>query len=101
MQRIERERITVGIMIDFYCKKNHLPVSTICEQCAITKNYAFQRLEKCIFGNRKPACSDCKIHCYKPEMRENIRKIMRYSGPRMIYIFPLFYIKHYFHKLFT
>ena len=33
-------------------------------------------------------------HCYKPEMRERIRQVMRYSGPRMITKHPVAAIRH-------
>lgn len=35
-----------------------------------------------------------KVHCYKPEMREKIREVMRFSGPRMIFHHPYLAIKH-------
>ena len=35
----------------------------------------------------KTFCSNCKVHCYKPEMRKKIRAVMRFSGPRMIFYF--------------
>ncbi len=100
MDRIDREKRTVAIMIDFYCKRNH-HVSTLCNDCKNLRNYSLLRLEKCVFENDKRACSECKVHCYRTEMRENIRKVMRYSGPRMLYAFPIHYTKHYLQKLFT
>jgi hypothetical protein len=42
----------------------------------------------------KTFCSNCKVHCYKPEMREKIREIMRFSGPRMIFYHPIMAIRH-------
>ena len=93
---IVQEKKTVAIMIDFYCKRNHkLNDGILCSDCAELKIYATERLDKCTFGDNKPACSKCTVHCYKPFMRERIRVIMRYSGPRMIYAFPLHYIKHW------
>jgi hypothetical protein len=91
-----QEKNTVSIMIDFYCKRNHNTFNgLLCSECAELKIYANERLDKCTFGDNKPACSKCLVHCYKPIMREQIRKIMRYSGPRMIYAFPIHYIKHW------
>ena len=100
MNRIDREKRVVAIMIDFYCKRSHHG-STLCNDCKYLRNYALFRLEKCVFENEKPACSVCKVHCYRTEMRENIRKVMRYSGPRILYAFPIHYIKHYLQMLFT
>jgi hypothetical protein len=42
----------------------------------------------------KTFCSNCKVHCYKPEMREKIREVMRFSGPRMIFHHPITAIRH-------
>ena len=42
----------------------------------------------------KTLCSACKVHCYKPEMREQIRTVMRWAGPRMLPVHPVLSIKH-------
>ena len=42
----------------------------------------------------KTFCSNCKVHCYKPEMRARIQEVMRYAGPRMIFYHPLLAILH-------
>ena len=36
----------------------------------------------------KTFCSNCRVHCYRSEMREEIRKVMRFSGPRMFFYHP-------------
>lgn len=41
----------------------------------------------------KTFCSNCRVHCYRSEMREEIRKVMRFSGPRMIF-YHLAAIRH-------
>lgn len=56
----------------------------LCEDCRKLADYATQKSEKCPFMEHKTFYSNCKVHCYKPEMREQIRKVMRFSGPRMI-----------------
>ena len=57
-------------------------------------DYANMRSNKCPFMETKTFCSNCKVHCYKPEMREKIREVMRYSGPRMIFHHPAAAIHH-------
>lgn len=42
----------------------------------------------------KTFCNNCKVHCYKPEMREKIRQVMRYSGPRLLFRNPIIAAKH-------
>ena len=59
--------------------------------------YAYKRLDMCRFGNNKPNCKRCPIHCYKPEMREKIRQVMRYSGPRMIFHHPIAALRHLYY----
>ena len=34
------------------------------------------------------------MHCYKPQMREKIRDVMRFSGPRMIFHHPIAAVRH-------
>ena len=66
----------------------------MCPSCLELLNYAYARLEKCKFGNKKGTCQKCPVHCYKPDMRERVRTIMRWSGPRMIIYHPIAAVKH-------
>ncbi len=54
--------------------------------------YADKRLDKCVFGENKPACKQCPVHCYQPAKREEMKQIMRWAGPRMLWRHP---IPHY------
>ncbi|HAS04200.1 MAG TPA: nitrous oxide-stimulated promoter family protein [Dehalococcoidia bacterium] len=92
-KRIERERKTLITMIGMYCKGNHQG-ENLCPECAELLDYALKRLENCSFGEGKTTCAKCPVHCYKPQMRERIRKVMRYAGPRMIYTHPIQAIYH-------
>ncbi|MFT3752126.1 MAG: nitrous oxide-stimulated promoter family protein [Paludibacter sp.] len=93
MKKIESEKRTVEYMIALYCRKNH-GGEKLCEDCDRMRLYAFDRLGKCQFGEEKPACKLCEVHCYKPEMRQKIREIMRYSGPRMVIYYPIDFVRH-------
>jgi len=97
--RLERERKTIKTMIKMYCKKFHSHDSGVCQECSELFNYAEERLKYCQFGEDKPTCEKCPIHCYKPEMREKVRKVMRYAGPRMIYSHPVMGFRHLFNKM--
>ncbi|GGC90152.1 nitrous oxide-stimulated promoter family protein [Enterococcus wangshanyuanii] len=57
-------------------------------------NYARTRLEFCQFGEEKTTCQRCPVHCYQPKYREQMKKVMRYSGPRMLVRHPILTIKH-------
>lgn len=89
----EREKALVSQMIALYCKKNH-GGNTLCPDCAALDAYARQRSDKCPFMESKAFCSNCKVHCYQPEMREKIRSVMRFSGPRMVFHHPILAIRH-------
>ena len=89
----EREKVIVSRMIALYCRKNH-GGKTLCPDCAALDAYARQRSDKCPFMETKTFCSNCRMHCYQPEMREKIRAVMRFSGPRMLFHHPIPAIRH-------
>lgn len=90
----EKEKRIVGEMIKLYCKKQHKVKKGLCPECQALKEYAELRSDKCPFMESKTFCSNCKVHCYKKEMREKIRQVMRFSGPRMIFHHPVMAINH-------
>lgn len=87
-QKRTREKKIVSMMIHMYCQHH----GDINEKEMM--DYAIQRIEKCPMMKTKTFCSQCKIHCYKKDMQTNIKKIMRYSGPRMLLHHPILAIKH-------
>jgi hypothetical protein len=92
--RIELEKRMVGVMIEMYCRKCHDGGDNLCPECTSLYSYAQRRLDKCVFQNEKPTCGNCPIHCYKPDMRQKVKLVMRYSGPRMFYKHPMLAILH-------
>lgn len=96
--RIYRERLTIEKMIRLFCKDNHNSAVILCDECQNLLEYALQRIDYCPFSVDKPVCNKCPIHCYKKDMREKVRIVMRYSGPRMIRHHPLLAILHIFDK---
>lgn len=90
----EREKAMVSQMIALYCQKNHKVKNGLCPDCAGLDRYARARSDKCPFMETKTFCSNCKVHCYKPEMRQKIREVMRFSGPRMIFHHPIAAMRH-------
>ena len=93
MDRIESEKKTVGMMIRLYCRR-YEGNKELCQDCSQLLSYAEDRLDRCKFGNEKPTCKKCPIHCYKPDMREKMRAVMRWAGPRMMIYHPIEAIKH-------
>lgn len=80
-------------MVEIYCRHKE-GNRELCQECRELIDYALQRIDKCPLGAKKTTCRLCTIHCYKPEMKEQVRKVMRYSGPRMMIYAPLEAIKH-------
>ena len=66
----EREKRTVSLMIRIYCKKKHGTRKGLCPECEALDAYARMRSDKCPFMETKTFCSNCKVHCYKADMRE-------------------------------
>ena len=89
------EKMLVSEMIALYCcKQHHTLRGSLCPECQQLHDYALARIEHCPFMETKTFCSACKTHCYKPQMREAIRQVMRWSGPRMIFHHPVLAIRH-------
>ncbi len=81
-------------MIKLYCRVRHGTAWGFCGECGPLLEYAQKRLDKCPFQEGKPVCSHCAVHCYQAEMREKIREVMRFSGPRLIWRHPWLSIMH-------
>lgn len=92
-RRIEEEKAVVEQMIRLYCQKSE-GHSELCTSCRELLDYAHSRLDRCRYGEDKPTCKKCPTHCYRPEMKERIRTVMRWAGPRMIIYHPLASIRH-------
>jgi len=103
--RLGREQKTMRHMVAIYCRDHHdhghdrnrdrdrhddLP----CAGCREFLAYAGRRLEKCPYGEGKPTCANCPIHCYKRDPREFARTVMRYAGPRMLWRHPWLALMH-------
>lgn len=92
-KRLEQEKKTVEQMIRLYCRRKE-GNKELCPDCRELLEYAHARLSRCPFGNRKPTCRLCPIHCYKAGMKERMRQVMRYSGPRMLLYHPMDALRH-------
>ncbi|MEZ9935866.1 nitrous oxide-stimulated promoter family protein [Vibrio breoganii] len=93
-----KEYKTVHAMIEIYCSKHHGVIHGLCEECTELSQYAKTKLDRCVFGQNKPTCNRCPVHCYRPEPKENMRAVMRFSGPRMLLKHPLLAIRHLRHE---
>lgn len=89
----EQEKEIVSRMIAIYCRRNH-GGRELCPDCAALDAYARHRSDKCPFMETKTFCSNCRVHCYGQDMREKIRAVMRFSGPRMLFHHPVMAVRH-------
>jgi len=93
--RLGREMKTMRHMVALYCRAHHASNgSGHCPQCEEFLRYAARRLEKCPYGEDKPTCTNCPIHCYKRAPKEFAKTVMRYAGPRMLPRHPYLALMH-------
>ncbi len=93
-RRMQREAATIAAMLGIYCRAHHQAETGLCQDCKELLDYAEKRLKYCPFQEKKTTCGKCSIHCYKPAMREKIRQVMRFSGPRMLLRHPYLALMH-------
>lgn len=97
-RELEKDERTLVAMARIYCcGHRHIPddfnSGPLCGECAETIEYALERTRRCPHDH-KGTCDTCTVQCYKPDMRQKIRLIMAYSGPRMIFHHPVMAIRH-------
>ena len=95
--RLLRELATIEAMTRIYCTDHHGGTSP-CDDCRALIGYAAKRLAVCPFGAEKPVCAKCQVHCYGRVMRDKVREVMRYAGPRMMWRHPWLALAHVFDK---
>jgi predicted amidophosphoribosyltransferase len=93
-RRVAREWKTIQAMIGIACRNLHGGGKALCGGCEELRRYAERRLEKCPFAEEKPTCVKCPVHCYEAAMRERVRQVMRYAGPRMLLRHPILALLH-------
>jgi hypothetical protein len=81
-------------MVAIYCGNLHGARETPCDECRRLLEYALERIDRCPCQGRKPACNVCPVHCYRHDEREEIRRVMRHAGPRMLLRHPVLAVLH-------
>jgi len=87
------EQETIRAMLEIYCRGHHTG-EPLCPECRELMAYALERVRHCPLGEQRTTCGKCPIHCYKPRMREQIRAVMAYAGPRMFKEHPRLAARH-------
>jgi hypothetical protein len=91
--RFVREEKTFRHMAAIYCHHHHSG-NRVCDKCEQLVQYVIERVNLCPYGDEKPVCGKCQTHCYDPAMRQDVRKVMMFAGPRMIMHHPMLAIRH-------
>ena len=89
-------------MIALYCRGHRHAhrtsttdsVPALCPDCRRLLDYAHDRILRCPRMDVKSFCSACPVHCYSRAMREQVRAVMRWSGPRMLLHHPIMTLRH-------
>jgi len=93
--RRARELKTIAVMLRMYCHAHHgSKDAPLCRDCIELHDYARRRLQRCVFGQAKPTCANCTVHCYKASMRQRVRQAMGWAGPRMLWRHPVLAVRH-------
>ena len=61
---IAKDVETIRIMTEIYCHAHHNTKEGLCPECEEFYLYSVKRLACCPFGEKKPVCAKCNIHCY-------------------------------------
>lgn len=81
-------------MIHMYCAAHHGSGGALCGMCQPLADYTERRVRACRYGADKPTCLRCPVHCFRPAFREEIRRVMRFAGPRMAWRHPWLALRH-------
>ena len=96
-EKRHEETKTMREIIRIYCHGHHHHRQygeDLCPSCRDIADYAASRIARCPHMEEKTFCKFCKTHCYAPSRREDIRRIMRWAGPRMLIHDPLSALHH-------
>ena len=93
--RLNREWKTMVAVIKIHCQDHHRVAAAPCPECQRLLDYAAVRLKRCRFGAKKPTCANCPVHCYQRDGREQVKAVMRYAGPRMVWEHPVMSLRHW------
>lgn len=91
---IAKDVETIRIMTEIYCHAHHNTKEGLCPECEEFYLYSVKRLACCPFGEKKPVCAKCNIHCYGKGYKERAKEIMAFSGPKLLLKHPFLSLRH-------
>ena len=92
-KKLSAEYKTIKAMVRIYCRSHH-NTHGLCADCISFLDYAFIRLDRCPYGEEKPTCNKCPIHCYKPAEKKQAKTMMGFAGARMLLRHPIMAVDH-------
>ncbi len=95
MAKLSTEALTLEAMVALACRRGRHGPEVPCPACRDLLDYALGRLVVCPYGQAKPTCLHCPIHCYAPDRRAAIRQVMRNAGPWMLFSHPWLSLRHF------
>ena len=79
-KHIDKDLKVIRRFVEVYCRHHHdTNGAGPCEACRDLVDHARRRLERCPY-DPKPKCKNCSTHCYRPDYRERMKAVMRFSG---------------------
>ena len=111
----EKELKVLAEFISIFCRENHRGEAKsifaikdarlrdsfdgeellLCQDCQKLLNHGIAKLLICPY-DPKPMCKKCETHCYAPDYRERIRKVMKFSGLYLVKHGRVDLMVHYF-----
>jgi len=79
---------------DGWCQVTGNKELVLCQDCSGLLKHGVVKLLLCPY-DPKPMCKKCKTHCYAPDYRGKMQKVMRFSGSYLIKHGRLDLIFHY------
>ena len=103
MKRLARDWHSAGAMMRIYCRNYHgthrgsggAGADGLCAECRSLLDYAGERLDQCPYGAGKPTCGKCGGHCFEPARLEQMKRVMCYAGPFMLWEHPIMFLLHW------
>lgn len=92
----QAEMKAVKKMVCIYCRghRHTGAKGKLCGPCTGLLEYALARTRSCPRMAKKTFCSSCPAPCYGPQMAAQIKAIMKFSGPRMLFYSPVLALRH-------
>ena len=97
-RRIQEEKQFFSHMVHYFCKWSQ-GSEQICLGCEQLLEYAYDRLDRCPYGSRKPTCFRCTSSCFRADMRKRKEDVVRTTLAKMVFLHPVLLFKHIWYDI--